>query len=178
MTNLFYTHYRHVAEKIFQNKNSPHGRWLSTAICALLLAAFAMIAGCMGSYGELVSSPATQEQYHTRSLAETYQYYYSGRSGLPYAVVGINKKYRFNSRLWFKIDTMDQVYQKISDLSNLHPDATRMRTADILDHKGNKIGVWFSYYYYTPVRINPETGVVEIFNPYDPNEDDRGWSIR
>jgi hypothetical protein len=178
MTNLFYTHYRHPAEKIFQNKNSPHGRWLSTAICALLLAAFAMIAGCMGSYGELVSSPATQEQYHTRSLADTYQYYYSGRSGLPYAVVGINKKYRFNSRLWFKIDTMDQVYQKINDLSKLHPDAIRMRTADILDHKGNKIGVWFSYYYYTPVRINPETGTVEIFNPYDPNEDDRGWSIR
>lgn len=178
MTYFYYKQYRHLTGKIIQNKNIHHARWLSTGICMALLAAFAMVAGCMGPYGELVSSPATQEQYHTRSLPDTYQYYYSGRSGLPYAVVGINKKYQFNSRLWFKIDTMDQVYQKISDLSNLHPDATRMRTADILDHKGNKIGVWFSYYYYTPVRINPETGVVEIFNPYDPNEDDRGGSIR
>ncbi len=176
MTYFYYKHYRHLTGKIIQNKNIHHARWLSTGICMALLAAFAMVAGCMGPYGDLVSSPAAQEQYHTTSLPDTYQYYYSGRSGLPYAVVGINKKYRFNSRFWFKIDTMDQVYQKIGDLSNLHPDASRMRTADILDHKGNKIGVWFSYYYYTPVRINPEAGTVEIFNPYDPNEDDRGGS--
>lgn len=176
MKYLYYKHYRDPAGKIFQNKNIYHAGWLSSAICMLLLAAFAMTAGCAGSYGRFVSSPAVQKQYNTSSLPDAYQYYYSGRSGLPYAVVGINDKYQFSSRLWFKIDTMDQVYKKISDLSDLHADATRMRTADILDHKGNKIGVWFSYYYYTPVRINAETGTVEIFNPYDPNEDYPGSS--
>ncbi|HKJ98493.1 MAG TPA: hypothetical protein VJ959_06200 [Desulfotignum sp.] len=174
MTYLY--KHRHSAGKILQNKNIHHAGWLSSAICIVLLAAFALTAGCAGSYGRFVSSPALQKQYNTSSLPDAYDYYYSGRSDLPYAVVGINNKYQFSSRLWFKIDTMDQVYKKISDLSDLHVDATRMRTADILDHKGNKIGVWFSYYYYTPVRINPETGTVKIFNPYDPNEDDRVWS--
>lgn len=175
---MTYSKHRQPAGKILQNKNIHHARWLSIGISLVLLAAFVMTAGCAGSYGRFVSSPAVQKQYNTSSLPDAYDYYYSGRSGLPYAVVGINNTYRFSSRLWFKIDTMDQVYKKISNLSDLHTDATRMRTADILDHKGNKIGVWFSYYYYTPVRINPETGTVEIFNPYDPNQDDRGWSTR
>ena len=176
MKYLYYKHYKDPAGKIFKNKSIHYNRQLSSAICMVLLAALAMTAGCAGSYGKFVSSPAVQKQYNTSSLPDAYQYYYSGRSGLPYAVVGINNKYEFSSRFWFKIDTMGQVYKKISDLSDLHADATRMRTADILDHKGNKIGVWFSYYYYTPVRINPETETVEIFNPYDPNEDDRVWS--
>lgn len=174
MTYLFNRYYRDPAGKIRDSRNTHPARQVSMAICMALLAAFAVTAGCTGSYGRLVSSPAVQDQYQAGSLPDTYQYYYCGRSGLPYAVVGINKKYRFNSRFWFKIDTMDQVYEKISDLSNLHADATQMRMADILDHKGNKIGVWFSYYYYTPVEINPETGTVKVFNPYDPNEDDNG----
>jgi hypothetical protein len=166
------------AQKTCQNENIHHTRCLPTVNCIILLVFFAVIAGCAGSYGKLVSNPVIMDQYQTGTLSDDYQFYYSGREGLPYAVVGIDKTYQFNARLWFKIDSMDQVYKKISNLSDLHPDASRMRAADILDHNGKRIGVWFSYYYYTPVRINSETGVVEIFNPYDPNEDDRGWFIR
>ncbi len=173
-----YFYHRHDAKRSYQHENIFDARHLSKGICVALMAAFIMIAGCMGSYGKLVSNPVIQKQYNTRNLPDAYQYYYSGRSGLPYAVVGIDPKYQFNARLWFKIDDMEQVYQKIRNLSDMHPDATRMRAADILDHEGNLIGVWFSYYYYTPVRIDPKTGEVEIFNPYDPNQDDRGWSIR
>ncbi len=171
-------YHRHDDRSFYQHENIFGARHLSKGICAALLAAVIMIAGCMGSYGKLVSNPVIQEQYLTRNLSDAYQYYYSGRSGLPYAVVGIDPKYQFNARLWFKIDDMEQVYRKVRNLSDLHPDATRMRAADILDHEGNLIGIWFSYYYYTPVRIDPKTGEVEIFNPYDPNVDDRGWSIR
>lgn len=178
MKYFFIRHYRHGAGNCSFYQKICNTGLVSKGICALLLAGVIMIAGCMGSYGKLVSNPVIQAQFNTRTLSETYQYYYSGRSGLPYAVVGIDPKYRFNSRLWFKIDTMDQVYQKIRNLSDLHIDAASMRAADILDNEGNLIGVWFSYYYYTPVRIDPKTGMVEIFNPYDPNEDDRGWSIR
>ena len=172
-----YFYHRHDAKRFYQFEIIRGARYLSIGIW-VALAAFIMIAGCMGSYGKFVSNPVIQKQYNTKNLSDAYQYYYSGRSGLPYAVVGIDPKYQFNARLWFKIDDMEQVYRKISNLSDLHPDATRMRAADILDHEGNLIGIWFSYYYYTPVRINQKTGVVEIFNPYNPNADDRGWSIR
>ncbi len=60
-------------------------------------------------------------------------------------------------RLWFKIESMDQVYEKIEKLSYLNSDATILRTADILDHQGNRIGAWFSYFFSTPVKVDPET---------------------
>jgi hypothetical protein len=47
-----------------------------------------------------------------------------------------------------------------------------MRAADILDPAGRRIGVWFSFYHHTPVRIDPDSGMLEIFSPYDPNEDE------
>jgi hypothetical protein len=140
----------------------------------VLFLAVALTFSCMGSYGKLVSNSQVLDQYRTNTLPETFQYYYCGRSGLPYAVVGIDETIRFNDRIWFKIDSMKEVYAKIHNLSDLHPGATRMGAADILDPGGNRIGVWFSYYHHTPVRINPQTGVLEIFNPYDPTEDDPG----
>jgi len=40
--------------------------------------------------------------------------------------------------------------------------------------RGNNIGVWFSHYRYSPVRVDQEARMVEVFNPYNPNEDHRG----
>jgi hypothetical protein len=137
----------------------------------LLMTGMALIGGCTGSYGKLVTSPVSLDQYRQQALPADLQYYYCGRSGLPYAVVGIDNTYRFNDRVWFKIDTMDEVYKKIANLSDLHPNARFMRAADILDPQGRRIGVWFSFYHYTPVRVDEDSGILNIFNPYDPDEE-------
>jgi hypothetical protein len=138
----------------------------------LLLAGMALIGACAGSYGKLVTSPASLEQYRQQTLSADLQYYYCGRSGLPYAVIGIDDTYRFNDRVWFRIDTMDEVYEKIYNLSDIHPHARTMRAADILDPEGRQIGVWFSFFHYTPVQVDPDSGVLTVFNPYDPDEDE------
>lgn len=138
----------------------------------VLLAGAVMMSACAASYGKLVFNPVSLDQYQQQTLPSDLQYYYCGRSGLPYAVIGIDDTYPFNDRVWFKIESMDEVYTKIYNLSDLHPHAHTMRAADILDPAGKRIGVWFSYYHYTPVRIDPETGILDIFNPYDPNEDE------
>ena len=138
----------------------------------LLLAGMVLIGACSGSYGKLVTSPVSKDQYRHKTLPADLDYYYCGRSGLPYAVVGIDGTYRFNARVWFKIESMDEVYEKINNLSDLHPHARNMRVADILDPGGRRIGVWFSYYYHTPVRVDPDSGVLDIFNPYDPDENE------
>ncbi len=142
----------------------------------LLLAGMALTAACAGSYGKLVSSPVFLDRYRQQTLPADFHYYYCGRSGLPYAVVGIDDTYQFNDRVWFRIDTLDEVYKKIYHLSDLHPHARTMRAADILDPDGNRIGVWFSFYHHTPVRIDPDSGMLDILNPYDPGEDEiRVW---
>jgi len=139
----------------------------------LVLAGLVLIGACAGSYGKLVTSPASLEEYRQQTLPADLRYYYCGRSGLPYAVIGIDDTYRFNDRVWFKIESMDKVYEKIYNLSDLHPFARTMRVADILDPGCRRIGVWFSYYHHTPVRVDPDFGVLDIFNPYDPDEDER-----
>jgi hypothetical protein len=138
----------------------------------LLLAGMVLMSACAGAYGKLVTSPASLNHYRNETLPADFNYYYCGRSGLPYAVVGIDDTYPFNDRVWFRIETMDEVYKKIANLSDLHPYARSMRAADILDPGGKRIGVWFSYYHHTPVRVDPDSGVLDIFNPYDPNEDE------
>ena len=138
----------------------------------LLLAGMVLMGACAGSYGKLVTSQASEDQYRQQTLPADLDYYYCGRSGLPYAVVGIDDTYRFNDRVWFKIQSMDEVYEKIYNLSDLHPHARSMRAADILDPGGKRIGVWFSYYHHTPVKVDPDSGILDIFNPYDPNEDE------
>ncbi len=137
----------------------------SAALTVVLMMTVFMAAGCMQSYGKLASNSVILDQYRNEVLSDTYHYYFSGRPGLPDAVVGIDGNHRLKGRLWFRIDTMDQVYEKIRNLSDLNPDGTVMRTADILDHQGNKIGVWFSYFFYAPVQIDPDTGMVEIQDP-------------
>ncbi len=150
--------------KVWEWKGKQAGVRPAVMVLGLAMLAFTA-AGCMQSYGKLVSSPVIFDQYRGGALPDTFHYYFSGRPGLPDAVVGIDGNHRLKGRLWFRIDTMDQVYEKIRNLSELNPDATVMRTADILDQQGNRIGVWFSYFFYAPVKVDPDTGIVEIQDP-------------
>lgn len=145
------------------HESKKRSGYLSAGIFILLPVLFALITGCMGSYGKLTSNPDILHQYQTNTLPETFQYYFSGRSNLPDAVVGIDKTYQFQGRFWTKINTVDQVYEKIGKLSKSYPSSNRMQSADILNNKGNRVGMWFSYQHYAPVKINPKTGMVEIY---------------
>jgi len=67
-----------------------------------------------------------------------------------------------------------QVYQKIANLSDLHMNSAPLSGSDILDEQKKNVGVWFSRYAGTPVRVDHKTRKVAVFNPYNPDEDDRG----
>ena len=73
------------------------------------------LTGCIENYGKIRPNPALVEAYKTRQALPEYHYYYIGRSKLPDAVVGIDPKYTFSDRLWHKIETKEDVYQKIDN---------------------------------------------------------------
>jgi hypothetical protein len=141
----------------------------------LLLAAASILAGCVGNYGTIRSNTALLDQYKGAALPDNLNYSYCGRSSIPYAVVGIDNTYTFSDRFWLKIDAKQEVYKKIANLSELHRNSTRLFTSDILGPQGQKLGIWFSFYSYSPVVLNNETRMVEVYNPYNPNEDRRGF---
>jgi len=128
-----------------------------------------ILSGCTGSFGRIQLNQSLSDSYKNTLQIEEFSYYYCGRSGLPYAVIGIDKKYKFNDRLWHKINTLDDLFLKINNLTDTPDNSYKMTVADILDHTGDKIGVWFSYYHHTVVKISQDNNIIDVLNPYNPN---------
>ena len=125
------------------------------------------LSGCAGSSGKIQFNESLYSSYRDTLQIEEFNYYYIGRSGLPYAVIGIDKKYKFNDRVWHKINTLDDLFLEIYRLADTPQDYYKMTVADILDPTGNKIGVWFSYYHHTVVTINQDKKIIDVLNPYE-----------
>ena len=132
---------------------------------SLCLAMLLFLSGCAGSPGKIQFNESLYNSYRNTLQIEEFNYYYTGRSGLPYAVIGIDKKYKFNDRVWYKINTLDDLLLEIYRLADTPQDYYKMTVADILDSKGDKIGVWFSYYNYTVVTINQDKKIIDVLDP-------------
>ena len=146
----------------------------SAIIIIIILAGMFSIQGCMDLYGRIKSNPDVEKIYTDRSGLPDYDYYYTGRSGLPDAVIGIDKKYLFNARLWSKIESPQDVYNKIYHLNYTPSGDASLSAGDIIDNNGMPIGIWFSNYHQTVVKVNAD-GMVEVYTPYKPRG--RGDSI-
>lgn len=142
--------------------------WTWTALAVFLVAGM-VISGCAGAWGSLKINPELALGLENAALNPDYAYYYCGRSGLPYAVVGIDKAYTFEGRFWFKIDDMAEVYKKIDHLADLEAGQTIRYTKDILAKDGRVVGVYFSYYFATPVSVDEGTKQITVINPYKPS---------
>lgn len=128
---------------------------------------------CSMNDGSLSGNNSLLKLHQTKSLLPSYDYYYVGRRNLPYAVIGLDIKFKLNTKGWFRINDSNSIYQKISNLDDRYGIgvSNRVFPADILDAKKNKIGIWFSYYRYTSIIIDAETKTISILNPYNPNGD-------
>ena len=135
----------------------------------LYLVMLLLLSGCAGSFGKIQLNQSLSGSYKDTLQIEEFNYYYCGRSGLPYAVIGIDKKYKFNDRIWNKINALDDLLLEIYRLADTPHDYYKMTVADILDSKGDKIGVWFSYYHHTEVTINQDKKIIDVLNPCEHN---------
>lgn len=132
----------------------------------LAVSVLLILTGCTGNYGRLKANPDLTNAFTNRGALPDYNYYYCGRENLPYAVVGIDPAYQFEDRVWFKIETKEEVYKKAASVVAWNH--IWSKGADILDPSGNRIGIWFSYYQHTTVKVGPENKVA-VYNPYSPN---------
>jgi hypothetical protein len=126
-----------------------------------------ILPGCMSNYGRLKTNPDLTDAFTNQRALPDYNYYYCGRENLPYAVVGIDPAYQFEDRVWFKIETKEEVYKKAAGI--LAWNDIWSKGAEILDPSGNRIGIWFSYYQHTTIKVGPENKVA-VYNPYSPNK--------
>lgn len=125
-----------------------------------------LLNGCMSGYGRLKANPDLTDAFKNKRALPDYNYYYCGRENLPYAVVGIDPAYQFEGRVWFKLETSEDVYKKAAGVVAWNP--IWAKGAEILDASGNRIGIWFSYYQHTTVKVGPGNNVA-VYSPYSPN---------
>jgi len=140
-------------------------------IIIIMLAGMVSIMGCNDLYGKIKINPDINKLYKDRSGLPDYDYFYTGRSNLPDAVIGIDKKYQFNARLWGKIEKHKEVYKKIGNLNKTFYGYADLTGGDIFGKNDKKIGIWFSYYRHAVVKKTPE-GIIEVYTPYSPSHDD------
>jgi len=142
------------------------GRWITVS---LVLVFVLISAGCgFHTAGYMKHRPELMAQYRENTLPDQYAYFYCGREDLPYAVVGIDPAYSFDTKFWFPIEFGPDLYQKIDHLSNLEPGQNRKYARAILGPAGNTIGVWFSYYHSTGVIVDDANHTIRVYNPYKP----------
>ena len=147
------------------NKESIMMKKYSILIIAIILAGMFSVTGCLERYGMIKRNTEVLQLFTHRTALPDYNYYYSGLD-IPSAVIGIDKNYRFSDRLWVKIESKQEVHDKISRLRYASVPSTLLG-GDIVDKNNRKVGIWFSYYHRTVVTQDPE-GILKIYT--QPNE--------
>ena len=100
---------------------------LTVALAALVLS---IAAGCaMGRYGRLYRDAEVTRMFRVNSVPEYYNYYINGRSNMPYAIIGIDPRYRIEGAIWEPVapntdefaDKVAFVWRRISGSSGTPP---------------------------------------------------------
>ena len=137
-----------------------------TIISIVLIFFLASLFSCGSKYGNLKKNTSLKETYSKKSSLPNYNYYYAG-TGIPKAIIGIDKEYKLNDRLWFKIENKAEVYNLIGTLDD-NPGSgcgNYLYFADIMSSSGEKAGIWFSFFVDTMVEVDPVNKTVVVLNP-------------
>lgn len=129
----------------------------------LILAVMALIfAGCSAPIsGRLQGSAEITEMFKSSRILPDHQYYISGFQRLPYAIIAIDNNYQLQSSRWQPIDmnptSLNQIIYRMEHVYSLNP-----RGAWILDHEGNRMGIWYSSQYQTLVKREKDNRLVVV----------------
>ena len=94
------------------------------------------------------------------------RYYTSGQGNIPNAIIGVQSKYKLRLGLWREVSlTTPMLRGWVSQMDNIY--GYPPYGSYILDHKGNRIGVWYSSKQWTTIVIEEENQIA-IFAPEAP----------
>jgi hypothetical protein len=127
----------------------------------LLIVLTLMVAGCTKNYGNFKKSDEVTTAFRQGDHQPEYQYYYSGRDNMPYAIIGIDRNYTVPSRYWIPFEPESEMLSKMS--GNMFGKHKYYPTGYyILDPDGKIIGVWFSSVNSYSVSVDQTKRTVEV----------------
>ncbi|MFH2218455.1 MAG: hypothetical protein ABII68_02195 [Pseudomonadota bacterium] len=145
------------------NINNKRVRVISTFIILLIIQV--AITGCLENYGILKPSLEVDRMFVKLQVLPDHKYYYSGPDAIPDAIIGIHNSYTLDSRLWKPVDlTPEQIKKWLSWMTgDLYTTITNYGWY-ILDPSGKRVGVWFSPFYYTTIKMG-EGNHIAVYTP-------------
>ena len=123
------------------------------------------LGGCaMSNYGRLESNSDIRRAFETYQIMPDHTYYYRGTFSRPFVIVGINKNFELNSKLWVEIDPKSKDFRTLIDRVSLQGSGSTTRPWGfrILDHSGSAVGVWYSAIRAAAVEVNENGQIVNL----------------
>ncbi len=123
------------------------------------------LGGCaMSNYGRLESNSDIRRAFETYQIMPDHSYYYRGTFSRPFVIVGINKNFELNSKLWVEIDPQSKDFRTLIDRVSLQGSGSTTRPWGfrILDHSGSAVGVWYSAIRAATVEVNENGQIVNL----------------
>ena len=117
-------------------------------------------------YGKLKRDREVNQTFQTSKVLSTYNYYTSSQAHIPYAIIGVDKKYKLRPGLWNEVQLTTPLLRSwVSKMDNIY--GYPPYGSSILDDTGKPIGIWYSSKQWTTVIIE-ENNEVAILAPEPP----------
>jgi hypothetical protein len=121
-----------------------------------------------GNYGKLKPSESATASLQSGREVPDLVYYYSGPEYHPLAVIGVEKKFRFDSvKYWMRIGPGQDSLKRL--IEGMQSRALQMnqnlRGFEMVDQRGERIGEWYSIVGIQPVIKRTGTDSVEVWPP-------------
>lgn len=136
--------------------------------CAFIPALMILIgfAGCAENYGKFNRNEQVWQAFESNQLTTDYKYFYNGHHNKTFAILGLDPKYRLESKFWREVEPNTEEFRGLA--SRLWEDYNRYKYgAYLLDPSGNKVGVWYSSVYIASIRFYGDNQVdVRMLSPW------------
>jgi len=117
-------------------------------------------------YGKLQRNRDVNHIFQTNKVLSTHKYYTSGQANIPYAIIGIDNKYKLRPGIWKEVELTTPLLRSwVSKMDNIYGYPPYGST--ILDDSGKQIGIWYSSKQWTTVIIE-ENNEIAILAPEPP----------
>jgi len=117
-------------------------------------------------YGKLKRDRDANQTFQTYKVLSTHNYYTSGHADIPYAIIGVDKKYKLRPGIWQEVQlTTPMLRNWVSKMENIY--GYPPYGSIILDDEGKQVGIWYSSKQWTTVIIEAENEIA-ILAPEPP----------
>lgn len=155
--------------------NKLSGIIYKVILFALLVSLAAVFSGCSANYGRLKLSKEVEKTFENAVVLSDHKYYYSGGDFRPRAILAIHNSYKLKTSLWKEVDLdPEQLRKWILFMTEFRGYNFRTFGSRVLDPEGKQVGIWYSAWNRTPVKMFGENEVAvyppmvgtEVFHGY------------